>query len=318
MKWIIRLAIAALVVWGIAKTWQDAQAKFAEHRFSLADLELGWIGLSCGLYVLATLPCAWFWQQALVAMGQRPRWYEALRAYYVGHLGKYVPGKALVVVMRAALVRSTRTDGTVAAMAVFVETLTLMSVGAVLSAVILAVRGQSHDQQQYLTLVAVALGLCAGVPSAPPIFRLVVRRLPYVKSHPAVIPAVEGLKLGLLARGWLAMTVSWLLMGLSLWATLRGMASTTDVSLALADTLPLLTASIALATVAGFMSLIPGGLGVRELVVAVLLVPAFGEVAAVVSAVVMRLVSLVSEVLVSTILYFLVPATETTPTDTAS
>lgn len=317
MKWIIRLAIVALVVWGIAKTWQDAQAKFAEHRFSLADLDFGWIGLSCGLYVLATLPCAWFWQQTLIAMGQCPRWYEALRAYYVGHLGKYVPGKALVVVMRAAMVRSARTDGTVAAMAVFVETLTLMAVGAVLSAVILAIRGQTHDQQQFLTLVAVGLGLCAGVPSAPPIFRLVVRRLPYVKTHPAVIPAVEGLKLGLLARGWLAMTVSWLLMGLSLWATLRGMASTTDASLALADAMPLLTASIALATVAGFMSLIPGGLGVRELVIAVLLVPAFGEVAAVVSAVVMRLVSLVSEVLVSTILYFLVPATETTPTDTA-
>lgn len=308
LKWTARLVILALVAFGIYKTWQDAQAKFVEHRFSPADLDGRWIAASCALYIAATLPCAWFWQQTLLAMGQRPRWWEALRAYYVGHLGKYVPGKALVVVIRAALVRSLRVDGAVAALAVFVETLTLMAVGAVIAAVILAIYGQSQDQQ-YLTVVAVGLGLCAGIPSAPPLFRAVVARLPYVKSHPGIAPAVEGLKLGLMARGWVAMTISWLLMGLSLWATLRGMSSVTEAPVDLIVHLPLLTACISLATVAGFMSLIPGGLGVRELVVTALLVPTFGEIAAIVSAVVMRLVSLVSEVLVSTILYFLAPAT---------
>ncbi len=308
LKWIARLVILALVAIGIAKTCRDAQAQFVEHRYSLADLDWSWVALSCVFYIVATIPCAWFWQQALVAMGQRPHWWESLRAYYVGHLGKYVPGKALVVVIRAALVRSQRVDGTVAALAVFVETLTLMAVGAIIAAVILAVVGQSRDQS-FLTVVAIGLGICAGVPSVPPIFRAVVRRLPYVKSHPAVAPAVRGLKLGLMARGWAAMTISWLLMGLSLWATLRAMDNVTDAPLDLASTLPLLTASIALATVAGFMSLIPGGLGVRELVVTALLVPTFGEIAAIVSAVVMRLVSLVSEVLVSAILYFFAPAT---------
>lgn len=301
LKRAVQLVILALVVWGLTRTWQDARDKFAQHQFSLADLHWPWLAASCGLYMLATLPAALFWRQALVAMGQRPGLWEALRAYYVSQLGKYVPGKALVVVIRAGLVRSPRVDGTVAALSVFVETLTLMAVGAVVAAVILAIRGGSQDQQ-YLTMIAIALGLCAGVPSLPPLFRAVVRRLPYVKSHPAVAPAVQGLKLGLMARGWVMLSIGWLLMGMSLWAATRAIGE-----YELLPWLPLLTASVALATVAGFMSLIPGGLGVRELIVTVLLIPAFGEdqVTPIVAAVLMRLVSLVSEVVLSTILYFL-------------
>ena len=310
LKRAVQLVILALVVWGLMRTWQDARDKFAQHEFSLADLHWPWLAASCGLYVLATLPAALFWRQALVAMGQQPGVWEALRAYYVSQLGKYVPGKALVVVIRAALVRSPRVDGTVAALSVFVETLTLMAVGAVVAAIILAIRGGSQDQQ-YLTAIAVALGFCAGVPSLPPLFRAVVRRLPYVKSHPAVAPAVQGLKLGLMARGWAMLSIGWVLMGMSLWAATRAIGE-----YELLPWLPLLTASVALATVAGFMSLIPGGLGVRELIVTVLLIPAFGEdhVTPIVAAVLMRLVSLVSELALSTILYFLSRPRDPAPT----
>jgi uncharacterized membrane protein YbhN (UPF0104 family) len=306
LKWLVRLAILSLVVWGLARTWDDAQAKFEKHQFSWSTLQWPWLAASCGLYVLGTLPSAWFWHRSLWAMGQRPRGWETFRAYYIGHLGKYVPGKALVVVLRAAMVRSERTDSTIAALGVFVETLTLMAVGAVVAAIILVTQ-RSSDEQDLLTIIAIGLGICAGVPTAPPLFRAVVTRLPYVKSHPAVAPAVRGLKLGLMAQGWVAMTIAWLLMGMSLWATLRAMPDILEKPLE-PSSVGLLTAGIALATVAGFVSLIPGGLGVRELVVAALLIPAFGEGAAIVSAVVMRLVSLVAEVVVSTILYLLVPA----------
>ena len=57
----------------------------------------------------------------------------------------------------------------------------------------------------------------------------------------------------------------------------------------------------------------PGGLGVRELVVTAILEPMIGPAGAIISAVVMRLVSLVSEGLVSTILYFVVPSPHDAP-----
>jgi uncharacterized membrane protein YbhN (UPF0104 family) len=100
-------------------------------------------------------------------------------------------------------------------------------------------------------------------------------------------------------------------MGLSLWAALAAMAGALpEIQLNLSDVptiYPALVACIALATVAGFMSLIPGGFGVREYVVIALLAPQFGEVAAIVSAIVMRLVSILSEAAVSIILYVCVP-----------
>lgn len=96
-------------------------------------------------------------------MGQRPWKRASLRAYFVGHLGKYVPGKALVVVIRTALIRSRRVDATVAATSVFVETLTLMAVGALVAASILIILS---DQWQ-LILLAVLLMACSGLPTIP-------------------------------------------------------------------------------------------------------------------------------------------------------
>jgi uncharacterized membrane protein YbhN (UPF0104 family) len=305
---VARVVILGLVIWGLARAWADAQQSFAAQKFSPLSLNPWWLAASCGWYALANLPSAWFWRDALVSMGQRPHWWEVLRAFFVGHLGKYVPGKALVVVIRAALVRSTRTHANVAALGVFVETLTLMAVGAVMAALILAVQVRT---EWYLTAVALGLAACAGIPTAPPIFRRVVRLLGGAVATPSVQQAMQGLTTSLMLRGWLWQGLSWCLMGLSLWAALAAMAGALpEIQLNLSDVptiYPALVACIALATVAGFMSLIPGGFGVREYVVIALLAPQFGEVAAIVSAIVMRLVSILSEAAVSIILYVCVP-----------
>ena len=55
------------------------------------------------------------------------------------------------------------------------------------------------------------------------------------------------------------------------------------------------------------LSLIPAGVGVREYVIMTLILPHFGELAAVGSAVLLRLVWLVAEVILAAILYFGVP-----------
>ena len=96
-------------------------------------------------------------------------------------------------------------------------------------------------------------------------------------------------------------------MGLSLWAVLKSLPG---------DLLPdgvildpwyshwaRMTTSVSLAVVAGFLSLLPGGLGVRELVLDELMAEPFGAVVAIVSAVLLRLVWLLAELLVSAILY---------------
>jgi glycosyltransferase 2 family protein len=79
---------------------------------------------------------------------------------------------------------------------------------------------------------------------------------------------------------------------------------------------PLHTAVAAMSVVAGFLALIPGGLLVREVVIVELFkvalgadgTPIYGDADVVVSAVLLRLVSVVSDGLISIILYLVRPA----------
>jgi len=84
--------------------------------------------------------------------------------------------------------------------------------------------------------------------------------------------AFYGLALGLrrpvLGGFWLGTGVGWFVSGLSLWATLRGMGET---SLSPIDDLPFLTMIVSISVVAGFISMIPGGLGSRDLIMLELL-----------------------------------------------
>ena len=97
------------------------------------------------------------------------------------------------------------------------------------------------------------------------------------------------------------MTLGWCLNGLSLWLVLRGLPG---IDIAWSD-YPLTLACVSLATVAGFVSLLPGGIGVRELVMIPLLGARFGSVNAIVAAVVIRIVWLVAELATSGLIYLL-------------
>lgn len=292
----LRMAIFALVVWGVFRVIAGASDEFERRRFSLRQIQYGWLLVAGGAYIAGLAPCAIYWRNTLVAMGQRPRWGELLRAFYVGHLGKYVPGKALVVVLRTGLIKSERVGAAVAAVSVFVETLTMMAVGALVAAAILAVASRDNP---WLVALSLGLLLAAGVPLAPPIFRRIVRLLKVKKADPQIDVALGGLTWRHLAKGAAGIAGGWALIGLSLWATLKAIPGADP---ALPADWPLLTACVALAMVAGFASLIPGGMGVRELVVIPLLAAPFGEVNAIVSAILLRVTWLAAEVAVAAVL----------------
>ncbi len=295
-KALFQATILALVAWGIWRAVGDAWEDLSGAGLGLFQLQLRWVVLAMACYAIGFLPSCLFWKKTLEAMGQRPNWPEILTAYWLGHLGKYVPGKALVVVIRTSLIRSPRVDATVAATSIFVETLTMMAVGAALAATILAFR----SDQPGLLLLALGLALCAGLPTWPPLFRQLVRWFQVRRANPQIEQAVAGLDARLMAFGWLAMTTGWLFIGLSLWATLNALPKTQSP---LSD-LPLLVATISLASVAGFLSLVPAGLVVRELVIIELLESAgYDKVTAIVSAAVLRLVCLILELGLSAVLY---------------
>lgn len=298
-KVLFRLVVLALVAVGIWHTVVKGLAELQARQFSLSHLNPWWLTASGLAYLAGSLPCWLFWHRTLWAMGQRPTRRESLRAFFIGHLGKYVPGKAMVVILRTGLVRSDRVDTTVAVASVFVETLTMMAVGAFVAAAILAV--QYYEQGQLL-LLAIGLMVCVGGPTVPPIFRRVVRFLGARRFNPEIDRALAGLDYRLMAYGWVTVAAGWAVLGLSLMATLRAMPDARAAGVTFADW-PLATACYALALLAGFLSMLPGGLGAREYVLMALLAQPFGEGTALVSAVLVRLMTLAAEAAFAAVLY---------------
>ena len=149
-----------------------------------------------------------------------------------------------------------------------------------------------------LAALALALMFVSGVPIWPPLFRKLVVMVGVKRADPEIESALKGIDLRLLLTGWLLNLLAWACWGMSLLMILRSLPDTT----ASWSDWPLLTASVALAMVAGFLSLIPGGLGVREMVILSLLAP-YGGTVALVSAVMLRLAWLLTEVLCAIILY---------------
>jgi uncharacterized membrane protein YbhN (UPF0104 family) len=252
----------------------------------------------------------WFWQRALAALGSPTPLAPALRAYFLGHLGKYVPGKAMSVILRVAGVRKWVPSMRVAIISTLLETLTMMSAGALLAAATSAFVMRSD---YLVSLAALGMAVATAGPTLPP----VARRLAGLglgrgdknegtseeaEERQAGMPAVrlEAIDFRLLAQGWIAAGVCWLFLAISLWATLRAIGVD---DLPFVGSLPRMIAVVGFSVAAGFISQLPGGLGVRDGVMLKLLIPVCGEADALVAAVLMRLVWLLSEVGICGILY---------------
>lgn len=306
LKLFFRLTVFVLVMWGIWRTVDKSRGRFAESGIQLANLRYEWLAAAGSIYLLGTFLSCVFWQRTLEAMGQRPRFRQTVRAFFAGHLAKYVPGKAMVVVVRAGLIRGPRVDTTVAATSVFVESLTLMAVGAVVAAALLALLLR---HQQELMISALIVAVASGLPTLPPVFRRLVRLLQVHRAGPKIEVALRGLDWRLILWGWGIISLEWALFGVSLWMTLLAVPG---ISAGFSD-LPLLTACVSLAMIAGFISLLPGGIGVREAVMMQMITPAFGPMAAFVSAVLLRLVWLIAELIAAGLLYFSIRPDEPEP-----
>lgn len=310
----IQIIVMVLVAWGIWRNIEKAIAQVHEQNFSFEELRWPWIVLAGVVYLLGTLPMGLFWYRLMKAMKQDPQLYSAVRAYFIGHLGKYVPGKALVVVLRTSLVQGSNLQRSVVATAVFAETLTMVAVGAVYGTILVVIW---FSEQQLLLWTAVGIGLAASFVTLPPVFRTVVLLLKVSRINPEIEEKLSGLSYGTMAWGWGANIIGWTLLCSSLYATMVSIPEA-DAQMAGGLTVfPLLAATVCLAMVVGFVTPIPGGMGVREYVIMEMMAPVFGPVVAVVSAVLLRVAWLLAEVALAIILYA-IPVPEPATDDTTS
>lgn len=261
------------------------------QQLTLANLD--WVRLlaAVAVYSVAMVASGGFWHGCLIAFGQHLSFRLAVAAHVLGQAGKYVPGKAMVVVLRAsAVARHAGVNRVAAAIGVFVETLTMMACGAALAGIAVL----WMPTENWVRLLAIAMAIGAAVPTLPPLFRLVVARLARSRFGTAVPFDADVFGWSLMLRGWVWMAAVWLLIGLSFWLVVRATPGAA-VEVQGASGYATATATMCLAMVAGFLSLIPGGAGVRELVITTLLAPIAGAGPALVAAVLVRLVFLIAE-----------------------
>lgn len=281
-----------------------------------------WLIPAAVMYLIGWLPSVWFWQAMLRRMHQHVGWFAAIRAYYVGQVGKYLPGKALVLVLRGSLLKEAGAKPLFAGVTAAYETLIFMWTGTALALALALPESYWNDLPQlvqrlrhpaWLLPLIVLVGTLSLTPFSAWLFTIVGRKA--LPSDPSA-PKPPAFTAGLMIQGAIVTSLGWMCHALSLGFTLQAVSSR-PFDLA---QFPLWLASVCVSTVGGFVILVaPGGLGVREWLLVEMLKdqPAVGVAQAVVAAFLLRVVWFLSEMISAGILYVVKPVNQSCSKDPA-
>jgi len=268
---------------------EAARLRTAVDRFWYASPTLLLLSGLC--YALGLLPANWYWRQCLLTMDQRAPLLATSWAYFYGGLGKYFPGKAMVIVLRLNALSAYNFKKMATAITIFMETLTMMAVGGALASLCLI----ALNLDWKLTALAVALLLCMFLPTLPPVLRFIIAKLQRGVSAKTLREWTSRIHTGLILKGWGAMLVTWLMFGLSLLCVLQSLPIAEQTTTNWTQLMLSALGACTLAVVLGFVSLLPGGAGVREVVLSTILAPIVGPTAALCAAIWLRVIWLATE-----------------------
>lgn len=244
---VIGLAGAALVARAlyqerdeIAQAWSNAKPALLLVAFVFVGFAMTGIGLA--------------WRSWLRALGGTLDVARALRGYFVGQLGKYLPGGVWAIMGRAEWARSEGIPARIAYSSVFLSIGSAFLAAVMLAAIVLPISdltSSAGDRRYLLVLLLLPIG-----------FGLL---------HPRALEAVLGLlrrttgrELDIEVPSWATSSgivvqqlPSWFLIGTASWVIGNAFGSRGDLANILV--------AVAISWVIGFLALpVPGGLGVRE------------------------------------------------------
>lgn len=293
----------------------DAETKSRQIP-SLANLNGSGLAVAAMLYGLGLLPPGWILFRVLSAMRVPASLARSTSAQLLGHAGKYIPGKAMVVVLRVGAILPQGDDATgpdsintaakiagetgdgqpahrsdrpvaKATASVFYETLMMMGVGGILSGVLLL----SVPLPAWIRVMAFVMAIGSAIPVCPPVMRWMLSQLQKNKTTTSPYNSVSW---RLLLESSIVSGLSWILIGGSFTVLIVSIPSLEPVSLN-ASLFIVATASIAIGMVLGFASLLPGGAGVREYATLLVLTPSIGPTHALLAVIAARLMFILVE-----------------------
>jgi uncharacterized membrane protein YbhN (UPF0104 family) len=282
----VLLAVAVIVGAGRQLATDLTQVKAHQLHISL------WLmALSALLYVGGISLFGLFWVKATRDMGGKLGSAAGLVAYATSQPGKYVPGKAWVLVIRCGLASRFGVPAALAVVSTFYETLSIMAFGSAISLISLQVSGSDAR----LRILALGLMLGFGTLVQPPVFRRLVHlvALPFRTKGDEVAKPIG---YGTFVWACALLVPGWIMMGASL-----------DVAAGACGFWPGLsysTGAASLGLVGGFaVVFVPAGLGAREWLVVQALGPAIGTQGGSLAAVISRVIGVGTELIVAGVLY---------------
>jgi len=283
------LGIAVLVAAGNEVLGSLSRMESSQVRYSVPIL-----GLSLLCYLVGMAVFAEFWRRGVGALGGKLPRLDCHFAYFVSQLGKYVPGKAWVILIRYGLIGRNRLSFRAVTASSVYETFSVMGSGALLSFLVLLLLGGDT------ILLWLALGLAAALLAAshPPVSGWIATVAGWgwggeEKLMP--VPSWRVFRKGapLLILGWILAGASFPLAGAGIGVAYPGPS---EVVLA--------GAASGMAVAAGFVVLVaPAGLGVREWLLVQTLGPSVGEGPAALVAVAARGLQVCGELGMAGVLY---------------
>ena len=242
---LVGLAVRALVT-----NWQSLQTQPVAWQVGP-----GWIAASVAVVFAGYAVLIEAWRRVVLSMGERLSFPTAARIWFLGSLGKYIPGKVWAVAGAAVLARRAGVDPSAAVAAALVLQALALASGA--AAVAFTAREVFQAMGSNVVPVAAALlvACLAGVGflgSQPVLDR-------FNRVLPRSFPPLRAIRPAILAGAFAANLLAWFAYGAALLLLARGVIP--DVHLGLAQAVGVFTCSYLAGLVALFA---PGGLGPRE------------------------------------------------------
>lgn len=283
VKWSAAALAVALLVVGVVQQWDAIVRDFA--RLSVGTVVVG---------VLATLVALVAnmasWRAMTAATGTRLPVAAASSVFFVGQLGKYVPGGVWSIAAQAELGRAHGLARTTSAAASLASMLVSMVTAALVGIVGLLVGAPDGLATFWWLALVAALGLVALVP--PVLARLIALAMRLLRRPRQVVTLSWGATTASIA--WSA--AMWLAYGVQATTVLRAFGADGPA------VPPLATGAYAVAWLVGFLVVVaPAGLGAREGVLVLLLGPVAGVSGALALAVVSRALMTLGDVLLAAV-----------------
>jgi glycosyltransferase 2 family protein len=234
----------------IVVNWQSFQSQSVAWR-----LMPGWIAASVLVVFAGYVVLIEAWRRVVLSMGERLTFPTAARIWFLGSLGKYIPGKVWAVAGAAVLSRRAGVDPSVAVAGALVLQALALTSGAATVAVTAREVFQTMGPNVVPVAAALLVACLAGIGFLGS--QSVLDR--FSRILPRSFPPLRAIRPAVLAGAFGANLVAWFAYGVALLFLARGVVP--DVHLGLAQAVGVFTCSY----LAGFVALFaPGGLGPRE------------------------------------------------------